>query len=370
MLPRNWQTFANFCATSQVHVSTIKDVAALAGVSFTTVSHVLNDTRPVSAEARQRVLAAVEEIGYLPSAVARSLRKSETRIIGVLVPNVQNPFFAELVCGVEERCRLAGYSVFLCNSDNDPKRQQDYLRTLLEKRVDGLLLSAAGEAEALAQLFQRARVPLVTVDRLVPSARADRVSVHNRAGAFTAVNHLLDLGHTRIACISGPAEFEVARERVEGWRQALQSRGLQADDRLLVPSDFSSAGGYRAARELLLGSQGLSAGKDRFTALFASNDLMAIGALRAAAESGCHVPEQLSVVGFDDVELGNYVFPSLTTVGCAYRELGHQAGQVLIDRIDNPKGVLRDVLLTPRLVVRESTARPGTGPFSSLNTRI
>ncbi|WP_310384186.1 LacI family DNA-binding transcriptional regulator [Roseateles sp.] len=338
-------------------MSTIKDVAALAGVSFTTVSHVLNDTRPVSADARRRVLAAVDEIGYLPSAVARSLRKSETKIIGVLVPNVQNPFFAELVCGVEECCRLAGYSVFLCNSDNDPKRQQQYMRTLLEKRVDGLLLSSAGDDEALARIFKLASVPTVTVDRLVAGARADRVSVDNSQGAYNAVKHLLDLGHRRIACISGPAEFEVARERVEGWRRALQEAGVEIDESLVIVSDFSSLGGYDATKRLLLTHSPATA-QHPVTSIFASNDMMAIGALRAAAELGLKLPQQLSIVGFDDIELSRYVFPALTTVGCGVRLLGAEAGRVLIARIENPGEVLKDVLLTPHLVVRESTAPP------------
>lgn len=338
-------------------MSTIKDVAALAGVSFTTVSHVLNDTRPVSADARRRVLAAVEEIGYLPSAVARSLRKSETKIVGVLVPNVQNPFFAELVCGVEECCRLAGFSVFLCNSDNDPKRQQQYMRTLLEKRVDGLLLSSAGDDDSLARIFKLASVPSVTVDRLVPGARADRVSVHNQQGAYNAVQHLLELGHRRIACISGPAEFEVTRERIEGWRRALLEQGITPDESLVIESDFSSPGGYETARRLLR-AQAEAPGAEPVTGIFASNDMMAIGVLRAAAELGVKVPHELSVVGFDDVELSRYVFPALTTVGCSIKQLGHEAGRVLIERIENPGAQLKDVLLTPRLVVRESTARP------------
>ncbi|RQO58779.1 LacI family transcriptional regulator [Paucibacter sp. KBW04] len=343
-------------------MSTIKDVASRAGVSFTTVSHVLNNTRPVSAEARRRVLEAVEEIGYLPSAVARSLRTSETKIVGVLVPNVQNPFFAELVCGVEESCRLAGYSVFLCNSDNDPKRQQQYMRTLLEKRVDGLLLSSAGDDEALARIFKMARVPAVTVDRLVPGARADRVSVDNCQGAQNAVSHLLDLGHQRIACISGPAEFEVSRERLQGWRNALQARGLDADERLVISSDFSSQGGYAAACRLLQAQRDLPAAAPKVTAIFASNDLMAIGALRAAAEFGLAVPQQLSVIGFDDIELGRYVFPALTTVGCSIKALGQQAGQMLIERIDQAEAELREVLMTPSLVLRESTCAPNLSP--------
>ncbi|MBV8380336.1 MAG: LacI family DNA-binding transcriptional regulator [Paucibacter sp.] len=330
-------------------MSTIKDVAALAGVSFTTVSHVLNETRPVSAEARARVLAAVEEIGYLPSAVARSLRKSETKIVGVLVPNVQNPFFAELVCGVEACCRQAGYSVLICNSDNDPRHQQDYMRTLLEKRVDGLLLSSAGDDEALARIFKMARVPAVTVDRLVPGVRGDRVSVNNQEGARLAVEHLISLGHRRIACISGPREFEVSRERVEGWRRALADAGIEADESLVVERDFSSPGGYAATRELLRGGHGI-------TAVFASNDMMAVGALRAAAELGVRLPQQLSVIGFDDIELSRYVFPALSTAGVSIRELGAEAGRVLIGRIENSTAALRDIQLTPSLVVRESTA--------------
>ncbi|MBB3193354.1 LacI family DNA-binding transcriptional regulator [Roseateles terrae] len=332
-------------------MSTIKDVAALAGVSFTTVSHVLNNTRPVSAQARARVLAAVDEIGYLPSAVARSLRRSETKIVGVLVPNVRNPFFAELVVGVEEWCRQAGYSVFLCNSDNDPKHQQSYLRTLLEKRIDGLLLSSAGDTDALATTFRHASVPVVTVDRLVPGARADRVSVNNQVGAMAAVRHLMSLGHRRIGCVSGPAEFEVTQERVAGWRAALQDEGLQPDDAWLIESDFSTAGGYEAVKTLL-------ARAPELTAVFTSNDLMAMGALRAAAESGRSVPQQLSVVGFDGIELGSYIYPAITSVGCSIRDLGREAGRALIERIENPQAPFKDLQLTPQLVLRESTSAP------------
>ncbi len=332
-------------------MSTIKDVAALAGVSFTTVSHVLNNTRPVSADARARVLAAVDEIGYFPSAVARSLRRSETKIVGVLVPNVRNPFFAELVVGVEACCRQAGYSVFLCNSDNDPKHQQAYMRTLLEKRIDGLLLSSAGDTETLAATFRHASVPVVTVDRLVPGARADRVSVNNQLGALEAVRHLLALGHRRIGCVSGPAEFEVTQERVAGWRTALQEAGIEPRPDWLVESDFSTAGGYEAVKALLRRQPEL-------TAVFTGNDLMAMGALRAAAELGLSVPSQLSVVGFDAIELGSYIYPAITSVGCSIRDLGREAGRALIERIENPQAPFKDLQLTPQLVLRESTAAP------------
>jgi LacI family transcriptional regulator len=264
---------------------------------------------------------------------------------------VRNPFFAELVVGVEEWCRQAGYSVFLCNSDNDPKHQQSYLRTLLEKRIDGLLLSSAGDTDALATTFRHASVPVVTVDRLVPGARADRVSVNNQAGAMAAVRHLISLGHRRIGCVSGPAEFEVTQERVAGWRAALHDAGLEPDDIWLIESDFSTAGGYEAVKTLLARAPDI-------TAVFTSNDLMAMGALRAAAESGRSVPQQLSVVGFDGIELGSYIYPAITSVGCSIRDLGREAGRALIERIENPQAPFKDLQLTPQLVLRESTSAP------------
>ena len=332
-------------------MSTIKDVAALAGVSFTTVSHVLNDTRPVSPEARARVLAAVEDLSYLPSAVARSLRKSETKTVGVLVPNVQNPFFAELVCGVEDACRQAGYSVLICNSDNNPLHQQQYMRTLLEKRVDGLLLSSTGDDASLIQNVGFAKLPCVTVDRHVPGLRADRVAVHNELGARYAVRHLIDIGHRHIACISGPQSITVARERVAGWRAALKEAGLASDESLVFESDFSTSGGHLAARRLL-------AERPEVTAVFVGNDMMAFGVLRAAAEAGRSVPQRFSVVGFDDIEMSRYVLPALTSVGVPLQQLGREAGRALIDRIDNPHMALKDVLLSPQLMLRESTAAP------------
>jgi len=201
-------------------LSTIKHVAARAGVSFTTVSHVLNGTRRVSDSARERVERAVAEMGYAPSAVARALKMSETGIIGVLVPNITNPFFAELTRGIEDCCRRTDYSVFLCNSDDDPARQSRYLQTLLERRVDGLLMAAAaGDAAALVQRLAPMRVPTVVVDRAVPGLVADLVRVDHEGGARLAVEHLLSLGHRRIACLAGPSEFAVSRARTAGWRK-------------------------------------------------------------------------------------------------------------------------------------------------------
>ena len=331
-------------------MSTIKHVAARAGVSFTTVSHVLNGTRRVSDAARQRVERAIAEMGYSPSAVARSLKMSTTSILGVMVPNITNPFFAELTRGIEDCCHRADYAVFLCNSDDDPKRQARYLQTLLERRVDGLLLAAAaGEDCALAQRLAPTRVPTVVVERSIAGLPADLVRVDHHHGARLAVEHLLALGHRSIACLSGPSEFAVSRARVEGWRQAMAQAQIPVEDGWLLEGEFSAAVGHALTRRLL-------GARSDVTAILAGNDLMGIGALRAAAELRVPVPHSLSVIGFDGIELGSYVYPALTTVGYPIRELGERAATVLIERIASGSSRDREVVLNAQVIVRESTA--------------
>lgn len=331
-------------------MSTIKDVAARAGVSFATVSHVLNDTRRVSDAARARVQQAVSELGYVPSALARALKTNQTRMLGVLVPNIENPYFSELTRGIEDCCRRAGYSVFLCNCDDDLQRQSHYVQTLLQRRVDGLLLAVAtGEASELEQALRQVRTPLVVVERALPGHLTDLVRVDNTAGARLAVEHLLSLGHRHIACLAGPARFEVSRARVAGWRQALAAAGIEPDPAWLQEGDFGTADGHRLAHRLLA--------RGGISAMFASNDLFALGALRAAAERGVHVPGALSVIGFDGIDLGQFLHPALSSVGYPIRQLGERAASVLIERIQHPDARAREVVLAPQLILRESTAR-------------
>ena len=331
-------------------MATIKDVAALAGVSFTTVSHVVNRSRPVSPAARERVEHAIRQLNYVPSGVARSLKGRATATIGLLVPNNTNPYFAELARGIETRCERNGYCVFLCNSDDDPQKQDSYLRVLREKRIDGLIIASAGEHAALAQGLNEQRVPLVVVDREMGDVTADLVAVDHEMGARLATQHLIDLGHQRIACISGPHSTVVSALRVAGFRRAMQAAGLAVAEDAIMESDFSSPGGYYAACRLFDGM--------RPTAIFAGNDMMGIGVLRAAAERGLRVPQDCSVIGFDDIELSRFVYPALSTVGESISQLGELAAQLLLDRISGGVvgvGVRRIVL--PRVVVWESTAR-------------
>jgi LacI family transcriptional regulator len=312
------------------------------------VSHVVNRTRPVSDSARIRVEQAIAELGYFPSAVARALKTSQTRILGVIVPNITNPFFSELTRGIEDVCERSQYSVFLCNGDDDRDRQGRSLDTLLERRVDGVILATpTGPAATLARRLTAAKLKTTVVDRNLPGLVADRVRIDHQAGARIAVEHLLELGHRRIACISGPSHFEVSRARVTGWRKALAKAGVEPKEEWLLEGDFQAAAGHDLARGLLA--------RGEVTAIFASNDLQGIGVLRAAAELGMAVPRALSVIGFDGIEMGAYTYPALTTVGYPIRSLGETAATVLLDRIAGRTPRVTEVVVEPRIILREST---------------
>ncbi|WOE81709.1 LacI family DNA-binding transcriptional regulator [Pseudomonas protegens] len=329
-------------------MATIKDVAALAGISYTTVSHVLNKTRPVSEEVRVKVEAAIKRLDYVPSAVARSLKAKTTATIGLLVPNSLNPYFAELARGIEDYCERNGYCVILCNSDDNPDKQRNYLRVLLEKRIDGLIVTSAGGDSGLAQGLAGVRTPMVIVDRGLEGVDADLVRIDHHYGAYLATRHLLDLGHRDIACIGGPANTSVAQMRLAGFRQALQEAGVEVPAGRILESDFSSTGGYHAAAQLLESRPP--------SAIFAANDMMGIGVLRAAAERNIRVPSELSVIGFDDILMSRYVYPALTTVGQSILQLGEIAAELLLRRIAARELPVDQRIVTPNIVLRESTA--------------
>lgn len=334
-------------------MATMKDVAIKSGVSITTVSHVINETRFVSEDVVERVNAAIKELNYLPSVLARSLKNNQTKTIGMLIPNNSNPFFADLIRGVEDTCYSNNYSIILCNTDDDLTKQIKYLEVLIGKQVDGLIIVTTRSEKKMVDLLTRQSIPVSIVDREVIGLKADLIKVDNVLGGYLAAGHLIELGHMKIGCISGPPELKVSIERVAGFRKGLKESGLAIDPRWIIHGDFHSEGGYNAMKQMLSMEQ-------RPTAIFACNDLMAFGSLCAAHEQRLTIPHDLSIMGFDDIRLASYSCPPLTTIMQPKHELGVKSARILLDRIENIQRPIQKILLEPQLVVRKSTKQPGS----------
>ncbi|MET3116177.1 LacI family transcriptional regulator [Undibacterium sp. GrIS 1.8] len=329
-------------------MATMKQVAEKARVSTTTVSHVINNTRVVSEDARERVLSVIQELRYIPSAVARSLKNDKTQTLGMMIPNNSNPYFAEVIQGIEDESFRLGYNIILCNSYDDPKKQAAYTRVLMEKRIDGLILVSSGIDLELTQLLADEAIPKVLVDREVPGVAADFIEADHEQGGYLATKYLLDLGHRRIACVSGPKTLLPSGDRVSGYLRALKEAGVDYNSDYLAHSDFTSQGGFSAFQQLL-------ALPNRPTAIFASNDLMAIGGLCAAQQAGMRIPDELSVVGYDDIALASFSTPPLTTIAQPKYEIGVLTARVLVNRILNAELPFRREMLQTELIMRQST---------------
>ena len=329
-------------------MTTIREVAERAGVSYATVSHVINNTRVVSPETRQRVLAAMAELNYRPNALARSLRQGKTNTLGLVLPDSANPFFAEISRSIEDKAFNKGYSVFLCNTELDTERELFYVDVLSKKQVDGIIFVAAGDQTDSLDFLVREGMPVVMIDRNVPNVQVDAVLPDHRLGGFLATQHLLKLGHTRIACIAGPSSITPSAERITGYRNALEQANIPYDEKLVIRGDYHAQSGMDITSSILMMDP-------RPTAIFALNDLMALGALRAAAEAGCSVPKDLAVVGYDNLELSQYTNPPLTTIAQPKKEIGVQAVNLLVERIAQKNRPPSRVVLPPELIVRRST---------------
>ncbi|ATG72562.1 transcriptional regulator [Zobellella denitrificans] len=335
-------------------MATIKDVAAQAGVSISTVSHVLNRTRKVSEAARTRVEQAVRELNYAPNSVARSLKVNNTRTIGMLVTTSAHPFFAEVVQAVEDLCFELGYSLILCNTENQPERQLMHLRMLLEKRVDGLLVICTDTPPSLTELLQQhPSLPLVMLDWSRDNDFADIIHDNADIGGYLAAKYLIEQGHRDFACITGHLHKGTSRLRLEGFTRALAEAGLELPPEQIIEGDFESESGYRAIQQLL--RQGSSA-----TAVFAFCDTMAFGAICAITQAGLRVPQDISVIGYDDVNMARFTSPPLTTISHPKRTLGRWALELLLKRIKEKDHRPEQLELQPRLVVRDSVCPPGS----------
>ncbi|EOW6848640.1 ribose operon transcriptional repressor RbsR [Cronobacter sakazakii] len=326
----------------------MKDVARLAGVSTSTVSHVINKDRFVSEAIRLRVEDAIRTLNYAPSALARSLKLNQTRTIGMLITASSNPFFSELVRGVERSCFERGYSLVLCNTDGDEQRMNRNLETLLQKRVDGLLLLCTETHQPSPAIMKRyPAIPTVMMDWSPFDGGSDVIQDNSLLGGDIATRYLIDKGYTRIACVTGPLDKTPARLRLEGYRAAMQRAGLPVAEGYEVIGDFEFAGGLRAMQSLL-------ALPEPPQAVFMGNDAMAVGAYQALYQAGLRIPQDIALVGYDDIELASYMTPPLTTIHQPKDELGELAIDVLIHRMAQPELQQQRLQLTPELMVRGS----------------
>lgn len=329
-------------------MATIREVANLAGVSSTTVSHVVNKSRFVSEKVRLRVLAAMEELEYRPNALAQSLRSGHTHTIALLLPDSANPFFAELGRAIEREAFRAGYNVILCNTEADFEKENIYIEVLMKKKVDGVVFCSVGSRKDSFRELSSSKLPVVVLDREVSETNMDTVVCDNRQGGYLATRHLLELGHRRIGCIAGPSQITPSAERVTGYRAALVEAGVSFDEGLVIRGDFHPETGLLATRTLLKLTKAP-------TAIFSCNDMMALGVLRAAAEFGASVPGDLSIVGFDDIELASYSIPSLSTICQPKAEISSTVVKLLLERIADKKLGARRIVLPVSIIVRKST---------------
>jgi LacI family transcriptional regulator len=342
-------------------MASIKDVAAEAGVSVATVSRVLNDHPSVSDDARTRVLAAVEALGYRPNAVARSLRTDQTRTLGLVISDVLNPYFTELARSVEEEARTLGYSVIIGNADERPELQDHHVRTLLDRRIDGLLLSPTDGGSAGMLDAARAGTPMVFVDRWIPGVDdVPVVRADGRAAIRDLVAHLHGLGHRRLAIIGGPAATTTGSERVAAFRDALAEYGIPLPDVYIGQGDFQVESGRRV-------TEGFLDLAEPPEVVFAADNLMALGALDAVRARGLRVPEDLALAAFDDIRWFVHTDPPITAIAQPTSELGRAAVRALVDLIEGRAP--QSVTLPARLVVRRSCGERGASEPSQSPVR-
>ena len=327
----------------------LADVAKRANVAISTVSRTISGRGKISHETQEVIRQAMRELGYQPNRVARRLRSSRGRggLIGLIIPNVQNSFFSDLARGVEDECYALNYAVFLCNYDEDAAKQRMYLDVLQAESVDGIIIPPLSEHDsAIRQLAQRG-LPVVCVDRSLADVAIDKVEVDNRRGAFEAVQHLLAKGHRRIGIITGPRNTSTGRDRLLGYRDAHLAAHVPIDEELVRFGDFKEQCGRTYAEQLL-------ALANPPTALFTCNNLMTIGALHVVAERQLRIPEQLAVVGFDDMMLADVFTPPLTMISQPAYDVGRNAARLLFKRIQEPGKPVEEIVLSPRLIVRRS----------------
>lgn len=331
---------------------TIYDIARLAGVSIATVSKVFNGKGRISERTRKRILQISEEMNYQPNMLASALTGKKTYTIGLLIPDLVNPFFAELARHVEDRSHELGFNLVICNTDNDAEKENKYIQLLRQKSVDGIIVATGVRNEALLKELIEQHIPIALIAREQSALAASSVVVDDYTGGYSAASYLLEGGHKRIAVLAESLTVSSSKERVRGYRQALLEAGVRYESSLVYVSDFSVQGGKQTALQVL-------ASRPRPSAIFACNDILAIGAMQAARELGIRMPQELSVVGFDNTILAAMTDPPMTTVAQPIQQMGHQVVDLITQEINQEKKAKQRVVLLPELIVRGSSGPVG-----------
>jgi LacI family transcriptional regulator len=330
----------------------LRDVASLAGVHPATASRALNpETRLlVSEDTAKRVLAAAAELGYRPNAVARSLRTRRSHSVGVLIPDLNNPLFPPIVRGLEDRLEADGYVALIGNTDGDDARERRVFEQMRARHVDGYVLATAHLRNPLLHEAVRAGVPVVLMNRIAEDYSFPAVTVDNERGVKMVISHLTSLGHRKIACIAGPQDVSTGLARYRGFQSGMAAAGLDVPPgRVAFARAFSIEEGHRCASEILAAGNG-------FTAVVAGNDMLAVGCYHTLDEAGLACPADVSVVGFNDMPFIDMLRPPLTTVAFSHYQVGTEAAQLLLDRLNGESGLAKVLYLAPELIIRSSTA--------------
>lgn len=331
-------------------MTTLKEVAEKAGVSITTVSRVINDNELVNSETRNRVQEAMQEMGYHPSRVAQRLRgtKGRSKLFGLIIPDIQNAFYSNIVRGIEDVAYKQNYAVILCNSDEDQEKEKFYLEVLRSESVDGIIFPPINQDSKVVEELFKSGLPLVCVDRRLNTDGVDTVVVDNKMGSYQVTNYLLGLGHQRIGFITSAGNFSSFKERQSGYEQALGEHGIVVDPFLIGYGDQRST---ESGKKLVLK---MLNNKNRPSALFVTNNLFLLGALEIIHELGLRIPEDISIVGFDDMPWARSFYPPLTVVAQPGYEMGQKAAELLFSRLNDPKRAPSTIILEPKLTVRSS----------------
>lgn len=329
---------------------TIKDIANLANVSIATVSRVLNNKADgISEETKNRIFKIAKDLNYRPNAIARGLVLKKTNTIGLVLPDISNPFFPEIARGVEDTAKYQGYNVFLCNTDEDIYKEAGYIKALKDRQVDGIIFAASAIKNNEIITKHVGRIPFILIDRRPDEfIDAPGVFLDNFVGGYLGAKHLIEKGHKNIIFISGPLQSHNAKQRLNGFSQAFSEVGLTVKEDFITEGNFKRSCGYTIVDQLLQD-------KKDFSAIFASNDLMAVGALEALGENGKNVPHDVAVVGFDNIYLSKVVTPKLTTISQPTYQMGAKAAEMLLSIINNAPMDEQQVFFTPQLVVRASS---------------